>query len=319
MSRVIRIQFDPIAGLGNNLFHYLLANVIRDHVPDAVLVGDRLPEWVAPHSKVTEETRSPEQGDPEIIELYGHVIPLRTAIERLRSSDNIEICTRSLALRMEYFGRHLELARRIFAADVLRSPGFGDDHIVFSIRCGDIYRGAHPNYTLLPISFYQYLVRKTGLKPAFVGQIEDNDYCHALREVFPAAPFCHGSPMEDFLMLRTSSCIVLSISTFSWLAAWLSESARLIICPILGMFNPLDRPDIDLLPVDDARYRFYRFPSEQWTGTDAEIAAKIAGRPNFRRVVAPRLFKSAALLRAWQEGRLPPGLSLRRSLGSVFP
>src|SRR6185369_8883813 len=110
--------------------------------------------------------------------------------------------------------------------------------------------------------------------------------------------------------------IVLSVSSFGWLAAWLSESARQIVYPALGLFNPIDRPDIDMMPIGDQRYRFYRFPSERWTGSDAEIAAKISGQGRFRRILSPHLFRTLAVLRAWNNGRLPAALPPWRALKS---
>ena len=50
-----------------------------------------------------------------------------------------------------------------------------------------------------------------------------------------------------------------SVSTFSWLAAWLSE-ARRIVLPVSGLFHPVQSPDIDLLPLADPRYSFVLFP-----------------------------------------------------------
>jgi hypothetical protein len=132
VSRVIRIRFDPIAGPGNNMFHYLLANVMQDYVPSAVIVGDRLPEWVAPHG--SDEKSGAKQSRNHRAVRSCHSFP--QAIERLRSSDNIEICTRSLALRMEYFSRHLNLARRVFPARVLPSPGLAT--ITSSSRSGAV-------------------------------------------------------------------------------------------------------------------------------------------------------------------------------------
>ena len=49
---------------------------------------------------------------------------------------------------------------------------------------------------------------------------------------------------------------MLSISSFSWLAAWLSEKALSIHMPIYGLFEPRNRQTF-LLPVDDPRWRFY--------------------------------------------------------------
>ena len=45
--------------------------------------------------------------------------------------------------------------------------------------------------------------------------------------------------------------IVPAISTFSWLAAWLSEADRVFL-PVLGLLNPAQNRAVDLLPLDDA-------------------------------------------------------------------
>lgn len=47
----------------------------------------------------------------------------------------------------------------------------------------------------------------------------------------------------------------------------------MIYLPVSGIFNPAQRPDIDLLPLRDVRYRFFDFPREAWTaGSDQRNA-----------------------------------------------
>ena len=52
---------------------------------------------------------------------------------------------------------------------------------------------------------------------------------------------------------------MVAVSTFSWLAAWLSDAATIIV-PLSGFYNPAHHREIDLLPVDDIRYRYFLFP-----------------------------------------------------------
>jgi hypothetical protein len=65
--------------------------------------------------------------------------------------------------------------------------------------------------------------------------------------------------MSDFALLRAADELVVSVSTFSWLAAWLSR-ATTIHLPLSGFLNPQQNRTIDLLPIHDPRYRFYLFP-----------------------------------------------------------
>ena len=159
--------------------------------------------------------------------------------------------------------------------------------LLISIRGGDVLRGIHPHYTLLPAEFYAALARQTGLRPVFFGQLENNAYMDELRSRFPNARFVQGrDPGYDFDYIRKSKNIVLSVSTFAWLAAWLSDAAH-VFFPISGMFNPAQHPSSMLIPWDDPRFHFYLFPKnyalpveryreyidplrDTWTGVSAQ-------------------------------------------------
>src|SRR5262249_18772301 len=79
----------------------------------------------------------------------------------------------------------------------------------------------------------------------------------ALRRRFSGAKFLtRRSAIEDFTTIRQARHVVLSISSYSWLAAWLSEMAESIHMPIYGLFDPRNGQTF-LLPVDDTRWRFY--------------------------------------------------------------
>lgn len=122
-------------------------------------------------------------------------------------------------------------------------------------------------------------------KPVFVGQTHDNnDYCRRLRQRFPDAAFTpKASPLTDFETLRRASHLVAAVSSFSWLAGWLS-SARTINLPVAGILDPRIRPDIDLLPLDDARYRFHQFDMGDWTASAEQLKAFYGDAIPFRRV-----------------------------------
>ncbi|EBV3599955.1 hypothetical protein DOI34_25665, partial [Salmonella enterica subsp. enterica serovar Virchow] len=50
------------------------------------------------------------------------------------------------------------------------------------------------------------------------------------------------------------------------------SQAKVIHYPLCGWLNPLQRPEIDLTPVGDPRYRFYDFgPKKSWSASAADI------------------------------------------------
>ncbi|WP_237954172.1 hypothetical protein [Acetobacter senegalensis] len=136
----------------------------------------------------------------------------------------------------------------------------GDDDIVINIRGGEILRAIHPHYTLLPIDFYEYIVNKTGKRPIFYGQLDASPYLDELKLRFPDALFVPSRGVaKDFDFIRRSQYIVPALSTFSWMAAWLSKAKR-IFFPVAGVFSPMQHPSSMLLPLNDLRYEFYLFP-----------------------------------------------------------
>jgi hypothetical protein len=140
-----------------------------------------------------------------------------------------------------------------------------DDRLLVNVRLGDVSVLSHPNYGPLPISYYQYLRNTTGLKLRFMGELDDSSYVQDLQDHFPDAEFSETrSPIEDFQTIRRAKHVAIATSSFSWLAAFLSN-AQSIHVPVAGMLNPEERPDIDLLPLTDERYVFHAISRVAWS------------------------------------------------------
>ena len=290
-----KICISPIGRLGNWMFQYLLARILQSYVPEAVISGLNLPQF-----GIETDVAAPESADGPQIAILGHRFRFTDTIAALKKFDNITVNIGWVCMRMEYYRRHLDLARRLFPIDPSLQMGFDDRHLVINIRAEEVLKGGHPNYTLLPIAWYRHLIETCGLNPIFMGQIGEDPYSSALRRDFSTARFItHTNPLDDFNMIRTSTNVVLSVSSFSWLAAWLSISARRIVLPMIGLFNPLDRLDVDVLPVRDCRYQFHRFPSEIWTASTDQLAAKINGPVDKIALQAqrfPRLIRARSIM-----------------------
>jgi hypothetical protein len=140
--------------------------------------------------------------------------------------------------------------------------GFGPDHLVCPVRAEDILHGPNPDYVLTPVEFYRDVATMTGLTPVFIGQTEPNGYMDRIRAAFPDAIYREpqDDPLVDFETIRQSRNVVVGVSTYSWLAAWLSRSADNIFLAVNGLFNPMQKTNVNLLPFGDPRYRFFLFP-----------------------------------------------------------
>ena len=143
----------------------------------------------------------------------------------------------------------------------------GADEVLVVVRCGETAgeRPIHPDYFPLPVSFYEKVFRRVKRKPVFFGQLDCHSYVDTLKSAFPGESFIPGTnPLYDFETIRRARMKVLPISTFAWLAAWTGSADTQIIMPVAGAYNPVQRSDWNLLPLDDSRYFFYFFDQRRW-------------------------------------------------------
>jgi hypothetical protein len=251
------VHVNPMGGFANRMMQAMVAMTVASHVPGCVLSNIELPEWGLRFPAVPAGEARRRVLTDERLDLAHWVAQLASGtVERLE--------VQVYGQRLEYF-LPPELYRQAFAAAAMpgedEAPGFGPGQLVCSIRGGEVLDGRHPGYVLLPVEFYAELAARTGLAPVFLGQLEPNSYVAALRARFPGALFVDSrGPMADFAALRRSRNIVPSVSTFAWLAAWLSDADQVFL-PVDGMLHPVMGPHANLLPLDDPRYRFFLFPA----------------------------------------------------------
>lgn len=265
-AKVVRYRFG--GRLGNRMFEAMLAHSLAERIPGLAATGPELPEWgLRPRA-----LKLPERH----LRIEGHRVDV-ARLAYLLGADIVDgIDSRALGFRMDLLPSRA-LAERLFPAGLAEGTETGPDTLVISIRGAEILAARHPGYRPLPLAFYARLVAETGLRPAFVGQVGDDPYSEALRARFPQALFLPSrGAMEDFATLRRARHLCLSISSFAWLAGWLS-AAEAIHLPVAGIYDPRLRPQIDLLPLADPRYRFHLFPAEDWGGTAEELRVAIEG------------------------------------------
>ncbi len=186
---------------------------------------------------------------------------LDSLVEKLRTGQARRVDWAGYGQRMENFLPR-ERYRDTFRSPFDRPMGFGPDHLVCPIRAEDILHGETPDYVLTPVEFYRDVVAMTGLNPVFIGQTHPNAYMDRIRATFPAAIVREPqqNPLADFETIRQSRHVVVGVSTYSWLAAWLSDAVETIYLTVSGLFHPRQKRNVDLLPFGDQRYRFFPFP-----------------------------------------------------------
>jgi len=275
------IHISPMGNVGNHAIQFMAAMALAVRVGPVRYSAVGLPLFGIEHAPVDGDFPGTEVVTAQTVELDRLAAALRDG-----TLQRVDI--RCYAQRMENF-----LPADTYR-DVLHGPGCawegaGPEELLCNVRQGDILDGHHPDYVLVPIDFYAGLVAETGLAPVFLGQLEDSPYMRALRGRFPCARFLPSrGASADFACICEASNIVPAISTFSWLAAFVSRADR-IFMPVFGLFNPAQNRAVDLLPIGDPRYRFYQFPVHYATNVENFAPAHASLRGLWRYLPAGRL------------------------------
>ena len=270
-----------MGNMGNRMIQYMAALALAARVPGARIVQIHLPEWGI--------QIAPFEGDARRTEI---VTTPRLDLDRLAASlndgslDRVDI--RTYAQHIDNFLAP-DFYRGVFRAPPSAAVPGREDELVCNIRQGDILDAHHPDYVLIPVDFYAELIEETGLRPVFCGQIEMTPYLETIKKRFPDARYVASlGGVGDFTFLRAARHIVPSVSTFSWLAAWLS-AAEQIFMPVLGVLHPFQVRSVNLLPLTDPRFGFYLFPFHYAVPVAEATAAHDSLRGLWRKMPSARL------------------------------
>lgn len=263
-GRVLSIA--PIGNVGNRMLQYMAICGFGRLLGEKVLINCDLPEWGCVFDAgLHERLAAPDSGAISVLDR--DVSGPLDLLSRLIASRDDDVVFSGTFQRLELF--HAPDFYRTECFPLLGEnddPNFGENDLVINVRAGEIVDGISW-YPLVPVEFYEYIVRVTGKNPIFLGQLDDSPYVAAISRAFPDARMIPSAgPLIDMALLRQARHLCLAVSTFSWLAAFLSE-AETIHYPVLGFLHPRcflpgrhGLGGIDLLPVDDPRYRFHLFP-----------------------------------------------------------
>jgi len=188
------------------------------------------------------------------------LLPFNGLKKAILSSDSRFLSLEGIYQNINNFPTRDELDYEACFPPLALKEGGGEDELVINIRGGEVLQGISDLYPMIPVEFYRFIADKTQKKCIFYGQIDDSPYMDELRQAFPDATYIRSRGVaEDFDFIRKSRHIIPCISTFSWMASWMSNAQR-IYFPIAGVLNPAQHYYGMLLPIDDPRYEFYMFP-----------------------------------------------------------
>ena len=258
-------SINPVGGLGNRIIAYMAALAVGRRLAEPIKYNCSLPELglefdIRLHDKLRSDPGCYIVNDLDAKQLD-------EVVGDIRRSDATAVIFHGLFQRYDFFAP-VEFYRGIvLTKQPLDIPAFDDNDLVINVRAGDVLGGDFAWYPLVPVNFFRNLIATTKRSPVFLGQLDDCAYVAEIRKAFPQARMIpSGGAMVDFNRLLHAGRLCVAISTFSWLAAWLSEATE-IHYPLLGFLHPFCHPrgvhslgGIDLTPLGDSRYRYHLFP-----------------------------------------------------------
>ncbi len=286
--RVIYINF--IGRTANRVIEYMTARslMLKSGKDVLLLLSHDIPEFNI--KKTTHDFDNLKAGLN--IHITSNTIPFNYLVDKIRENDDIFIELNSYCQRIEFFKEYLS----IFKGEIINSRsdfdfGFGAAYVVFHVRLAHIHfnSSVHPWYIPLPFNYYQEIINNTGLKPVFVGEFSDDIYSNALKMHFSNAVFleCEDSNVV-YQVLHNSKNVGISLSSFSWLATFLSDHVVKVFFPVFGLFDPRNynkySSQSNFLDFDDLRVQYYRFEIKTWQAKYIEILSLISDKYHFEHV-----------------------------------
>jgi hypothetical protein len=250
--------------MANRMFQLMLGQELHRRAGCGRLVGYALPRW---------SIVGPPPGpllEPVLV-LRGHVFDLDEVAYLLRTGALRTVVLEGWGMRLPNFGPP-ERYRPLFpvSAEGYRAAA---DELVIHVRTGDIVNLHHYLYCPLPFSFYERVIAESGLRPVFMGEIGGDGYSLALRQRFAGARFLAPQSVDaDFNTIRAARHVALSVSSYAWMAAWLSETLETIRYPVFRMLDPRNGETF-LTPLDDPRYIYYELTGPPERAREGDLLA----------------------------------------------
>ena len=274
-SKPLPINLGNNGNLGNKIFQYMYCRELQTLLPNASLFALNMPEF-----RMVSE---PAALDGNVLHIRdGHLHDMLALAKTLSQGNYDGMLFEGYVQRLEYY-RDRRACSAYFKSTVdVNKTHLGIGKLTINVRGNEILGNVHKDYYPIPIAFMEHVVNLTKLEPVIMGQLGNDHYSDEIRRRFSGCVFLPSlSAAEDFEIVRNSTNILASVSSFSWLASWFSDTAQSIHLPVRGLFNPLQRPDINLLPTRDGRYRFYGFPIAHWTAAPEQYNDLLAPEADF--------------------------------------
>lgn len=260
--------------LGNILFQFSLGKILEMKT-DSCFLHPPIKEFGIPGTlKLLDKFRLARSKAPLVLE--GHRIDFEAALQAIQNGHPVVI--KGYFVRAEYFESFKEDIKTWLGIDNCKSTQYNlESKTVIHLRIGDnmhqFNKGrVHHNYPLLPLKWYKKVI---GDRPVLIvtdlKRYSNHPYLDVFQKAFPDVQLTGSERVvDDFNVLLQANSLCISVSTFSWWAAFLSEASE-IHYPLAGFLDPQTRSDVNLI-IYDVRWQYHQVETPSpWLGTEEQI------------------------------------------------
>jgi len=239
------IEVKYISFLGNNLFQYALGYILAKELGFQLQAS---PLEGFPNTKIKLEGK---KFDEPVKTLEGHIIDLEAII---RNKNPRKIILHGYFQQYKYYEPYRDKIKKLFVCDHKPEDAYSPDKedVIIAIRRKDYIR----YNSVEPFSYFQDAIEKVQPKKIYIcsDATPETDPFMAKFQKYDAV-FYNGKGLNDFAFILKFNKIIISQSTFSWWAAYLSNAEQIIVpIPLTGFWSK-ERPDINLT-VNEKRYTY---------------------------------------------------------------
>tara|TARA_R100000152_G_C6769877_1_gene195858 strand:+ start:625 stop:1431 length:807 start_codon:yes stop_codon:yes gene_type:complete len=256
------IVVNYLGQLGNNMFQYAFGRILADKT------GYKMFCQPIPGFPVTQDTPPGSMCMfPEIV-VEGQIvdIPSLTTERKL----NQKIILNGFFQRYEYYKEYKDQIREWYKMEP-RDIGQTDDDIIIHIRLGDnVYTFDPETPYIMPFEYYEKALENTSFNKLYIcTDTPEHDIIKKFAKYNPI--LTAQDTLGDFRILKSFNKIVMSQSTFSWWAAFLSDASE-IYTPVPQPGNSklinewsIGSPEHALFVDDEERYKYIKqYDGNEW-------------------------------------------------------
>ena len=252
-------------GLGNTLLQYCMGRILADRTGFS-LTANPIEGFAGTNESV--EGDAERVGDP--IRLTNQLVDINNIVKQMKP---VVLGPMGFFQRYEYYKPYKKQIRQWLKTEY-KDVGQTKHDAIIHLRLGDCILGGlaeHPY--VMPTEYFHKALESMSFDRLYICSDPEtidhpmfHKYMESLDKYNPE--LVAGSAIEDFNTIKSFNKIIMSQSTFSWFAAFLSSASEIFVpVPEGGEHGhewSIEAPGVSLFVDDEKRYKYIKQYKDEW-------------------------------------------------------